>query len=91
MSEEKWAVVYEVPGQFQADIIRSLLEAQGIPVFVSGEAVGRVLSFTVGPTAEVQILVPIEDLPRARQILEEVDTENLTDQETPEDQEETPD
>ena len=80
MEKDKWEVVYEAAGHLQADIIRGMLEAQEIPVHVSGEAVGRVFSFTVGPTARVQILVPVDDLPRARNLIEGYENESLADQ-----------
>ena len=41
MSEEKWEVVIEAPGVLQAEILRNLLEAQGIKVFLNQEGAGR--------------------------------------------------
>ena len=35
MTEQQWAVVDEVAGSFQADVIEGLLKAQEIPVLVS--------------------------------------------------------
>ncbi|MBN1146917.1 MAG: DUF2007 domain-containing protein [Anaerolineales bacterium] len=69
MSKEQWIVVDEAPNHFHAEIIRGLLEAQEIPAMLFEEAVGRVMPFTVGSTAWVEIMVPAQDEQRARQVL----------------------
>jgi hypothetical protein len=80
MTEEKWEVVDEVAGSFQAEIIRGLLEAQEIPVVLSQEGIGRVYSLTVGTLGLVQVLVPARDFQRARQVLDEYQSGALEDQ-----------
>ena len=70
MIEDKWEVVDEVPGDLQAEILKGLLEAQGIKVWLSQEGIGHsVFPVTISPMGRVQILVPHEQLQDARTIL----------------------
>lgn len=72
MVEEKWEVVDEVPGDLQAEILRGLLEAQGIKVWLSQEGIGHtVFPVTISPMGRVQILVPQSQLESARAILDD--------------------
>jgi len=72
MPDQSWEVIDNVAGDLQAELLRGLLEAQNIPVFLSQEGVGRsVYHVIVGPLANVQILVPATFVQQARQILEE--------------------
>jgi Putative prokaryotic signal transducing protein len=92
MPAEKWEILEKVGGSFQAEILRGLLEAQGISVVLSQEGAGRsAYAVTVGPLGEVQILVPAEELAEARKILDDYyngayeDLPPLDDGVTPED------
>jgi len=71
MSDEKWEVVLEVSGELQADLLRNLLEAQGIEVFLNQEGAGRAYGLTVGPLGDVQIMVPEHQSQEAHQILDD--------------------
>ncbi len=72
MSDENWQVVYEIAGDPQAEILRGLLEAQGIKVLLSQEGVAHfAYSLTVGPLSTVQILVPSSQVEEALAILED--------------------
>lgn len=66
---EQWAVVEEVAGAFQADIIKGLLVAQGIPVHISKPGAGTAIGLTVGSLGRVQILVPASELEHAEQVV----------------------
>lgn len=94
MSEQTWEFLTDVDGELNAEIIRGLLEAQGIPVNLSQEGVGKVYGLTIGEFGRVEILVPSDFLAQARQVLtdlnngvfensSEIDTteldENITD------------
>ena len=57
----------------QAEILRGLLEAQGISVALSQEAAGSVMPVDVGAFGQVEILVAAEQATRAREILDELD------------------
>ena len=63
--------VYSVQGQPEADLIKSLLEANGIESFTKGRAVQSVHPFTVDGLGEIRILVREEDADRASKIIAE--------------------
>ena len=69
MRDDQWEVVIEVAGALQAELIRGLLEAQQIEVVLSQEGIGHVYATTVGAFGRVQLLVPVKDVPRAKEIL----------------------
>src|SRR3990172_1295582 len=56
-----------------AEILRGLLEAQGISVALSQEAAGAGMPVDVGAFGQVEILVAAEQAARAREILDELD------------------
>ena len=71
MSEDKWELVIEVSGEFQANLLRNLLEVQGIKVFLNQEGAGKAYGLTVGPLGQVQVLVPEHQSQEARQIVDD--------------------
>jgi hypothetical protein len=71
MSDEKWELITEVSGELQADLLRNLLEAQGIQVFLNQEGAGRAYGLTVGPLGQVQVLVPSHQSKEAQQIVDD--------------------
>lgn len=92
MSDEKWVVVATVTGEINAEIIKGLLEAQGVPVFLSQEGVGRsIYPVTIGRLAEVDILVPASSKAEAARVLKDYQSGNFADEanfEPPENQDE---
>jgi len=70
-SEIEWVAIERVNGALQAEILRGLLEAQGIQVFLSQEGAGRAIGLSVGPLGEVEIWVPAESRQLAEQVLED--------------------
>ena len=72
MDNENWQVVEEVAGDLQAELIRGLLEAQGIQVLLSQEGIAHyAFSLTVGPLSVVQVLVPTSQVEAAQAILDD--------------------
>ena len=69
--DHEWVVVDEVDGPLQAEILRGLLEAQGLTVSILMEGVGRVHGFFVGPLANNQILVPDNQAEFALKVLQD--------------------
>ncbi len=55
---ERWTVVLTTYNQAQADVLRGLLEAQGVPARLLQEPAARALGLQVGPLGEIQIAVP---------------------------------
>lgn len=70
MQPPQFITVHTASGQFEAEIIRSLLEAQGLTVRLSQESAGAVYAFTVGPLGEVEVMVPENEVVKAREVLE---------------------
>lgn len=70
MGEHTWKSVISVQGELQAEVMRGLLEAQGIPVNLSQEGVARAYGLGVGPLSEVEILVPDNYVEAAQKVIE---------------------
>lgn len=71
MTEHDRPVLLQVvEGSLEANLYRSLLEAQGIPVMLRQEPAGTVLGINVGPLSEVEIYVPSSHLESAREIVD---------------------
>lgn len=68
---EEIVVIESIPDSVQAEILRSLLESHGIRVSLSREAASSAIGLTVGPLADVDILVPKSQAERARKILDD--------------------
>jgi hypothetical protein len=71
MSQENWEKVDVVNGDIQAELIRGLLESQGISVLLSQEGAGRAFGLNIGLMGETQVLVPSSQKEAALQILKE--------------------
>ena len=83
MSEHSWKTIISVQGELQAEVVRGLLEAQGVPVHLSQEGVARAYGLGVGPLSEVDILVPDGYVQAAERVIEGYQTgefEELGDQ-----------
>ena len=70
MGEHTWKTIISVQGELQAEVMRGLLEAQGIPVNLSQEGVARAYGLGVGPLSEVEILVPDNYVEAAQKVIE---------------------
>jgi hypothetical protein len=63
-------VVYTAANSLEAEVIASRLAAEGIPCWQRGESLGHAYGLTLGPLAQVDILVPAALEEKARAILE---------------------
>ena len=61
--------VGSVSGKIEAEILRGLLESNGISVWLVHEAVASVYGFGVGPLAEVDLMVLASQAEQAIQII----------------------
>jgi hypothetical protein len=64
-----FVVVYKAQGELEANVIKSHLECEEIPVMLQYESVGRVFGLTVDGLGEVRVLVPQELAEEAKQII----------------------
>ena len=62
-------VICTVQGELAANVIKSHLESEGIPVLLKWEALGRVGGLTVDGLGQVKIIVPQEFAEDARLII----------------------
>ncbi|MBN2517024.1 MAG: DUF2007 domain-containing protein [Deltaproteobacteria bacterium] len=69
MEDETWEVVCSASGMINANILVGKLETEGIPTKLKYEAVGTIYAITVDGLGEVKIMVPTENLEKARTIL----------------------
>ncbi len=71
MGNEATDVIYCAINLAEAEVMRSKLRGAGIPVFLRGESAGStVYPLTVGPLAQVEVLVPVEQAEQARTLLD---------------------
>ena len=61
--------VFKAQGEMEAQVIRSVLESDGIESMLSGESVRLTHGLTVDGLAEVRILVRDDDETRAREVI----------------------
>jgi len=83
MEEEKWAIAYTASGMTNANIVAGRLETEGIPIRLKYEAVGAIYAITLDGLGKVDILVPVNYLEKAREVLsrtyddQDIDWESL--------------
>jgi hypothetical protein len=71
MDQLKWELLAEIHGRFEADLLKSYLEAEGIEVQLLQEGTGQdIYPVNFGPLAMVQVFVPKEKMEVAQKILE---------------------
>jgi hypothetical protein len=67
-----YEMLIEVSGRMEAELLKSYLEAEGIPVEIFQEAVGHhVYPVTIDGLGRVQLFVPKERAAEARRLLED--------------------
>ncbi len=77
--------IYRAANEMEAQVIKSFLESNGIPVMLQHEAISSVIGFSAGPLAEVGVFVPEPLADKAVELLES-DEEPEEDEEDEEDE-----
>jgi Putative prokaryotic signal transducing protein len=73
MDTASWVYLGRIGGNFNADILKGLFEAQGIQVEMYQEGAGKsVFPVTFGMLGDVDIYVKADDLEIAKEILAEI-------------------
>ena len=67
--QEEWKVALKTGNLAQAEILRGLLEAQGIPARTMQEPAARAIGLQVGPFGEISIIVPESRLAEAEEVI----------------------
>lgn len=71
MNDLKYELLTEVQGRMEADLIKSYLEAHGIPVEMFQESVGHTaFPVTIDGLGRVQLFVPKEKSRQAHELLD---------------------
>ncbi len=72
MNELTWELLEEINGRFEAEMLKSFLEAEGIPVQLIQEGAGHtVYPLNIGALSVVQVFVPKNNFAEAQSLLEE--------------------
>jgi hypothetical protein len=74
---KEYVPVYTSSGKLAGDMIRLMLEAQGIPVILRQESVGLVHGLTISPLGDVHVCVPPDRVEEAEQILQDMEEGRL--------------
>lgn len=70
MPEEMWKKLIEVAGELEAEIIKSMLEANDISVQTIQEGAGRAYGLSIGPLGTVELYVPPQKFADAQKLLD---------------------
>ena len=72
MDELKWALLTEIQGRLEADVVKSYLEAEGIEVELFQEAIGHhIYPVTIDGLGRVQVFVSKKQLAEAKKVIAE--------------------
>ena len=82
MSKMTWEKLTDIYGRLEADMIKSYLEAEGVPVELFQEAVGHhAFPTTIDGLGRVQLFVPKEKFEEARKLIDALQNATSTDEE----------
>jgi hypothetical protein len=68
--KDRLVVVYRSQGPLGAEVIKSKLEANGIPALLRYQSIGRVFALTVDGLGLVEVLVACDDATRANNLID---------------------
>lgn len=69
--DKQWILLTTFNEPLQAELLRGLLEAQGLRVLIAQEGAAKALGVNVGTLGEIEVLVAADDHERAQQIMED--------------------
>jgi len=75
VKREGLEVVYRASGLLRAQVIKGRLEVSGIPAALDYDAVSQVFGITIDGLGEVRVLVPVERVDEARELIAAGDDE----------------
>ena len=71
MKNQDFVTVAVVYGQIKAEVFKSHLESEGIPVYLQYESLGRVTPIMIDGLGKIKIKVPAKFSEEAKQILQQ--------------------
>ncbi|MEW6381406.1 MAG: DUF2007 domain-containing protein [bacterium] len=69
-SSQKWVEIYATTSEYEARIIKGLLESEGIFCLLRSSRVAQ-FPFDIGQLGEVKIMVPMTEVETGKQILQD--------------------
>ena len=69
MSDRKWEFVTAVHDMLEAEILKGLLEANGVMIHIVREGYQAVYGITNQPSVRIELLAPNDQIDIARQII----------------------
>jgi len=82
MRQKDFEVIHIAQGELEANVIKSHLESEGIPVLLEYESIGRIYGITVDGLGMIKVLVPTKFVDEAKQIIEPQDLDKLNNNES---------
>ena len=79
MTDRKWVLIEVVNDAIQAEILRGLLEAQGVTVNVVREGYQAAFGITGQMGVRIELLAPSDQLELAQQVITDYNTGNFED------------
>lgn len=79
MQKSNWVLIKKVYGQVQAELLRGLLEAQGIEVLLSKEGAAKAIGLDTGAMGDTQLHVRADNEAAARELIRLYDQGKLSD------------
>jgi hypothetical protein len=77
--DEDIVVVETTSGLIEAEILRGLLKANDLNVWLSHESAGKVIGLSIGPLGKVDVMVPANQAEEAKKILDDYHAGRLMD------------
>jgi hypothetical protein len=78
VKREGLEVVYRASGLLRAQVIKGRLEVSGIPAVLDYDSVSQVFGITIDGLGEVRVMVPIEHVDEARELIAASDDEAIS-------------
>lgn len=78
--DHRLTTIYRAANQIEAEIIRGMLESNGIPALLKYESLGQIYGLTVDGLAQVEVQVPQKYIQDAENLLKCVSQQNNEDQ-----------
>ena len=79
MEKQNWVEIKKIYDAVQAELLRGLLEAQGIDVLLSQEGAAKAIGINIGAMGDTQLLVRSEDENEARELMRQYEAGELED------------
>ena len=70
-------VVFIANGMLEAESVKILLESFEIPAFINQESLGTTYGLSIGTLGEVEVIVPIKFIKRAKKVIKDMEDGKL--------------